>query len=89
MSTLNSKLPEKVPVLPFLVARLLEVEAGLEGVRAARQRRGVVDGHERVGAGQREAAFEGDRRRIWIAPVNDAVGMIPSGLIDGVNWPSV
>ena len=46
VSTLNSKLPSKVPVLPFLVARVLEVEAGFVGVVAARQRRGVVHGHE-------------------------------------------
>ena len=56
------------PRLPFLVAGMLQIEARLERVISACERRGVVDGHERIGARQRETSFEGNGRRIRNCP---------------------
>ena len=56
------------PRLPFLVAGMLQIEARLERVISACERRGVVDGHERIGARQRETSFEGNCRRIRNGP---------------------
>ena len=47
---------------------MLQIEARLERVISACERRGVVDGHERIGARQRETSFEGNRRRIRNRP---------------------